>query len=116
MRSLLAAASQAIHVHIHAEKAMADLQIGPTGTAGRRITMSLLDGEFRPLLAKEVTLHLSKPEAGIEPLRLPAAHVDGIIWRVDGVRLPIAGRWHIRVEMLVSDFEKIAVEDEIDFR
>jgi hypothetical protein len=28
--------------------------------------------------------------------------------------LPIAGRWHARVEILVSDFEKTTVEDDID--
>jgi copper transport protein len=115
-RSLLAAAAQPIHAHFHAERAMADLQIEPAGTAGRQITLGLLDGEFRPLLAKEVLLVLSKPEAGIEPLRLPATHVEATIWRVDDVRLPISGRWHARVEILISDFEKIAIEDEIELR
>ena len=115
-RSLLAAAAQPVHAHIHAEKAMADLQIKPTSADGRQITVSLLDGEFGPLPAKEVMLVLSKPEAGIEPLRLPATHVEATIWRIDGVRLPISGRWHARVEILVSDFEKITIEDEIELR
>jgi copper transport protein len=114
-RSLLAAAGQPVHVHIHAEKAMADLQIAAAGADGRQITISLLDGEFRSLAAKEVLLVLSKPEAGIEPLRLAAMPVDAT-WRIDGVRLPSAGRWHARVEILVNDFEKIAVEDDIDLR
>jgi copper transport protein len=113
-RSLLAAASQPIHVHIHAEKAMADLHIEPAGPTGRRIIVGLLDGEFRPLSAKEVVLVLAKPHAGIEPLRLPATYVAETTWRVDGVRLPLAGRWQVRVEILVSDFEKLAVEDEIE--
>jgi copper transport protein len=114
-RSLLAAAAQPVHVHIHADKAMADLQIAALGADGRQITISLLDGEFRSLAAKEVLLVLSKPEAGIEPLRLAAMPVDAT-WRIDGVRLPSAGRWHARVEILVNDFEKIAVEDDIDLR
>jgi copper transport protein len=115
-RSLLAAAAQPVHAHIHREKAMADLQIGPAGADGRQITIGLLDGEFRPLLAKEVLLVLSKPESGIEPLRVAATPIDTTIWRIDGVRLPISGRWHARVEILVNDFEKIALEDEIDLR
>jgi hypothetical protein len=66
-RSLFAAAAQPIHIHIHAEKAMAELQIEPPAPDGRRITIGVLDGEFRPLAAKEVELFLSKPDAGIEP-------------------------------------------------
>jgi copper transport protein len=81
---------------------------------GRQITINLLDGEFRPLFAKEVVLVLSKPEAGIERLRLPATRQDPTIWRIERVRLPMAGRWQARLEILVSDFEKIEVEDQIE--
>jgi len=113
-RSLLAAAAEPLHIHIHADKAMADLQIGPPGAAGRQIVISLLNGQFGPLEAKEVVLDLSRPDAGIEPLRLDASRVDETIWRIDGVRLPVAGRWHARVEILVGDFEKTTVEDDVD--
>jgi copper transport protein len=114
-RALLAAAAQPVHAHIHAENAMADLQIGPAGAGGRAIAISLLNGEFGPLAAKEVTLVLSNPDAGIEPMRFAARHVEATTWRIDGLRLPLSGRWHIRVEILVSDFEKIAFEDDVDF-
>jgi copper transport protein len=113
-RSLLAAAAQPVLAHIHAEKAMADLRIEPAGAAGRSVIIGLLDGEFRPLAAKEVVLVLWKPDAGIEPLRLPATHQGETTWRIEGVRLPLAGRWRARVEILVSDFEKIFLEDEIE--
>jgi copper transport protein len=112
-RSLLAVA-QPVHAHIHADRAMADLQIELSRDDGLRIRLSLLDGQFRPLTAKEVTLILSKPDLGIEPLRLVATHVEATIWQIDGVRLPVSGRWRVRVEALISDFEKVALEDEID--
>jgi copper transport protein len=114
-RSLFAATAQPIHVHIHTEKAMADMEIAPPGPAGRQITIGVLDGEFRPLPAKEVELVLSKPAAGIEPLRLAATHVEGASWRVQGLRIPLTGKWHVRVDILVSDFEKITIEDEFEF-
>jgi copper transport protein len=66
------------------------------------------------LAAKEVTLVFAKPAAGIEPLRLATNHVDGATWRVGGVSIPMAGRWTVRVEILVSDFEKVVIEDHID--
>jgi copper transport protein len=113
-RALLAAAAAPVRVHIHAANAMADLQIGPAGAEGRQIMISLLNGEFGPLAAKEVVLVLSKPDAGIEPLRLDAGRVDETTWRIDAVRLPVGGRWHAGVEILVNDFEKIMVEDDAD--
>ena len=74
-RSLLVAASQPVHAHIHTERAMADLQIDPEDAAGRRVAITLLDGEFRPLVAKEVTVVFFRSDAGIEPLRFVATHV-----------------------------------------
>jgi copper transport protein len=113
-RSLFAAAAQPLHFHIHADKAMADVQVERVGAEERQFAISLLNGQFGTLPAKEVVLVLSRPDAGIEPLRLDAARVDETIWRIDDVRLPVAGRWHVRVEILVSDFEKTTVEDDAD--
>jgi copper transport protein len=113
-RALFAAAEAPVHVHIHSDKAMADLTIEPADSSGRQITVSILDDQFGPLLAKEVTLVLAKPEAGIEPFRLPATHVESTIWRIDRVQLPMLGGWQVRVEILVNDFEKISLEDRIE--
>ena len=114
-RSLIAAAEAPVHVHIHGDKAMADLTIESAGIAGRSIALTVLDGQFAPLAAKEVTLVLAKPEAGIEPLRMSATHVEGASWRIDNVQLPALGNWDVRVEILISDFEKITLEDKIRF-
>jgi copper transport protein len=114
-RALLLAAAEPVRVHIHAAQAMADLQIEPQRAGGRRILVNLLDSEFRPLSAREVAVAFSRPDAGIEPLRLPAMRVGPTMWQIDGMRLPLSGRWRLRVEILLSDFEKISVEDEVDF-
>jgi len=113
-RALLAAAEAAVHLHIHTDRAMADVTIEPERTGSRQITVTVLDSQFGPLAAKEVTLVLAKPVTGIEPLRLAAKHVDGATWRLDGVSIPVPGRWTVRVEILVSDFEKVVIEDHID--
>jgi copper transport protein len=113
-RALLTAAGQPVHAHIHTDRAMVDLQFEKTSVESRRIKLTLLDGRFAPLPAKEVVLVLSKPDAGIEALRLTAWHVDGTTWQVDDVRLPLPGSWHVQVEILISDFEKTAIGQEID--
>jgi copper transport protein len=114
-RALLAAAQAPLRVHIHSNQAMADIEIEPPQGGSRHIIVSVLDGQFGPLTAKEVTLFLAKPEAGIERLRLPATHVEGAIWQVEGPHIGLFGRWQARLEILINDFEKVALEDEIDF-
>jgi len=113
-RALLAAAEAGVHLHIHTDRAMADVTIEPKRTGGRQITVMVLDGQFGPLAAKEVTLVLANPATGIEPLRLAAKHIDGATWRVDSVSIPVPSRWTVRIEILVSDFEKVVIEDHID--
>jgi copper transport protein len=113
-RALFAAAEAPVHVHIHSDKAMADVEIEPAHASTRRITVTVLDGQFGPLPAKEVTLFLGNTAAGIESLRLPATHVEGAAWLVDNVSIPTVGRWQVRVEILINDFEKVTIEDQID--
>lgn len=93
---------------------MGDLQFGPPGGERRQVVISLLNGQFGPLPAKEVVLVLSKPDLEVEPLRLDASRVDVTIWRIDSVRLPVAGRWHASVEILVRDLEKTTSEDDLE--
>jgi len=32
------------------------------------------------------------------------------------VRIPIGGRWRLRLDILVSDYEKLILEDEVELR
>ena len=80
---------------------------------GRYAQVQVLDGAFRPLAAREVTLVLANPAAGIEPLRRTAIHVGENSWRIDNLRIPIGGQWNVRIEILISDFEKLMIEDTV---
>jgi copper transport protein len=75
-----------------------------------------MNGEMKPLSAKEVTLILSNPWRGIEPVRRVALREGNSdsSWRVDDLRIPIAGRWHLRVDILISDFDKVSIEDDVE--
>jgi copper transport protein len=102
-----------ISFHIHGDKAMAEIAIEREGGQGARANVLVLDGAFQPLTAKEVTLVLANAAAGIEPLRRSAAHAGASNWRIDDLSVPVAGRWNVRVEILVSDFDKVSVEDTV---
>ena len=61
-----------------------------------------------------VTIFLSNAAAGIEPVRRNAdSGDDASSWRIDDLRIPVAGRWTLRVDILVNDFEKETLEDDV---
>lgn len=101
-------------IHIHSDKAMFQVLVSP-GKAGKDdFVLQLMTGEGTPLAAKEVTLTLSLPERGIEPMERGASLGPDGYWHVRKVELPFSGRWRVRIEALVSDFEKITLADELE--
>jgi copper transport protein len=66
------------------------------------------------LVTKEARLTLSMPSRSIEGIeRMGTLGSDGY-WHVTGVPLSVAGRWHMRIDALVSDFQEISLEDDLD--
>ena len=106
---------QSEFVHFHSDNVMADLTLTP-GRAGRSVgEIMIRDGNYALMAPKAVTLVLSQPASGIEPLTREASHA-GDVWRVDDVILPSPGRWRLRVEVLIDDFTKISLEDDVRVR
>jgi copper transport protein len=66
--------------------------------------------------AKEVIIVASNVTAGVEPIRRAANVLRAGAWEVRGLHLIPAGEWSIRVEALVSDFEKLTFEDTVELR
>lgn len=101
-------------IHIHSDKAMFQVLVSPGKAGVDDFVLQLMTGEATPLIAKEVTLTLSLPERGIEPMERGASLGPDGYWHVRKVELPFAGRWHVRIDALVTDFEKVTLEDELD--
>jgi copper transport protein len=115
-RALAEAAAEPAAIHIHTEKAMADLTITPGRVGPITVSMVIMTGDFGPLPAKEVTLTIANPVAGIEPItRLATQPGDGT-WQVTALPIPAPGRWLVRIDILISDFEMARLEGEIDVR
>jgi len=108
------AASEPIAFHIHDPKAMINAALEPRRGEGAALDILVMDQELHPLTVKEVTLVLSFPAAGIEPIRRSATDAGAAHWKIANLRIPIAGRWDVRVDILVDDFDKVALEDKID--
>jgi copper transport protein len=101
-------------IHIHTDKAMFQILVSPGKAGLDDFVLQLMTGEAMPLKAKEATLTLSLPERGIEPMERDAELGPDGYWHVRKVELPFAGRWHLRIDALVTDFEKITLEDELE--
>jgi copper transport protein len=108
------AATEPIEIHLHAARAMAQLSLTPVRGRDPRVDVQVLDGSFNLLTVKEVTVTLANPAAGIEPVRRAAAFGGNAQWRVDGLRIPVAGQWVVRVDLLIDDFDRLVLEDQVD--
>ncbi len=115
-RALAEAAAAPVSIHIHTAKAMADVTLTPGRAGPVHASIVIMTGDFGPLDAKGVTLVLSNPAAGIEAIRREAKKPGDGTWRVDDLLLPIPGRWTARIDILVSDFELVKLEDTIEIR
>jgi copper transport protein len=74
--------------------------------------LQLMNGDTSRLHAKEATL--TWPERGIEPFERSADLGPDGYWHVRKVALPFAGHRHMRIDALVTDFEKVTLEDDFD--
>ncbi|MBR0789105.1 copper resistance protein CopC/CopD [Bradyrhizobium manausense] len=101
-------------IHIHTDKAMFQVLVSPGKPGMDDFVLQLMTGEATPLQAKEATLTLSLPERGIEPMERDAKLGPDGYWHVRNVELPFAGRWHVRIDALVTDFEKVTLEDDLE--
>jgi copper transport protein len=113
-RALAMSADVPLAVHIHTDAAMFQVLIGPGKVGQNEFTLQLMNGDASPLIAKEAMLTLSLPARGIEPMERSATLGPDGYWHVRNVPLPAAGRWHMQIDALVTDFQKVTLEDDFD--
>ncbi|HEV7878822.1 copper resistance CopC/CopD family protein [Bradyrhizobium sp.] len=113
-RSLAAAVGPQLALHIHSDKAMLQVLVSSGKPGIDSFVLQIMAGDASPLQAKQVTLILSLPEKGIEPMERKATLAPDGNWTVRDMPIPFAGRWRVRVEALVTDFEKVTLEDQLD--
>ena len=113
-RALAATAVTPLAIHLHTDKAMFQVLVSPGAVGSNSFVLQLMNGDGSPLPSKEATLTLSQPARGIEPFdRAAALGADGY-WHLRDVPLPYPGRWHLRIDALITDFDRITLEDEFD--
>lgn len=115
-RSLVLASAEPALAHLQSRAAQADVTLAPGRAGPADMTIRVLTGDFGPLDARQLTVVLSNPGAGVDGIRREARKPGDGTWRVDGVQIPAAGRWTLRIEILVTDFDLERLEGPIDIR
>lgn len=104
------AAPAPLSLQLHGPNARVDLQLAPGRSGSVTITATLGDGASHAMAAREVDFTLSNEAAGIEGLHAVATQVAPGLWRADGVPIPTAGRWTVRIAILVDEFTQMRLE------
>ena len=104
-------AAASASVHLHTPRIMAQVTLSPGRVGNTRARIVIASGRAEPIDAKEVTLILSKPDAGIEAITRQAVRSERNAWEVDALPLcPLAGPWQAKVSILINDFEQATLE------
>lgn len=77
---------------------------GSPGTNAIALAFRKTDGTvFDP---KEVTVALTKPDAGIEAIERPAQRIAAGTFKVEKAELVVAGNWELTIAALIDDFTR----------
>jgi copper transport protein len=110
-RALQAAPAEQ-YVHLHGPQVMADVVLRPGRPGANDVEILVMDSDFVPMQPLEVSVAFSDPLRGIERIASEAVR-DGDVWRAGPVHLPVGGAWTLRLDVLVSDFDKASLEGEV---
>jgi copper transport protein len=81
------------------------LTVAPARPGSNTLDLAVTSGG-KPKDVMEVTLHLAHHDLGVEGITRLMQHVGPGRYRLEGPELAVAGPWRIRIDLLVSDFEK----------
>jgi len=94
----------------------AKIELSPARTGTNTITIHLFDAAGKPLATQQVTIELSQPAAGVEPMEHKLTAESSGLYRWANAPMPLAGNWKIQLLVLISDFEEIRFETLVPLR
>ncbi|GAB1716074.1 MAG: copper resistance D [Nitrobacter sp.] len=111
----LIVAVQPFFTHIHTEKMMADITVSPGRAGPVSVAIQLRTPDEDVFSAKGVSVTLSSPDNGIEPSSAEARSLGEGQWQAS-MAAPVAGRWTLALDVLISDFDQVHAETEIQIK
>jgi copper transport protein len=83
-----------------------DLTVDPARTGPNDIHLYTLKPSGQPANGVEAHVYASLPSAGLGPLRFQAALAGPGHFVLNQARLPLAGRWSVRIEVRFGTFDQ----------
>lgn len=102
--------SPAISIHLHSERAMAQLELGAEANGTRKVHVAVMAPDFGVLDPKQVVLRLKNPGVAIEPMKFELARTPQGGWDADGIPVREPVGWLADIEVLVDDFHAVHIE------
>lgn len=116
-RALAQVPTPSISAHIHTDAGMADLVYTPASPPqAATLKLSLFEPDFSPLKAQEVEVIFTNPQAGVESITFPAHPQSPHQWEINPIELPHLASWDIRIQVLISDFERIRLDTTLELQ
>lgn len=92
----------------------ANLAVTPGRAGLNTLELMIHDAKGNPIKSPEVTAAITKDDQGIEAFPRTAETLAGDRYQFAFVPMPYAGKWQIRVDVLVNDFEKAIFRFEVE--
>jgi putative copper resistance protein D len=103
----------AAFIHIHGEKAMAEVMISPGRVGPVTIQLLLMREDFSPLAAKDVDLLITKPGTVSETISRQAIRLTDGNWKVNDVTIPQPGIWTLQIAIQINDGDRVVLDERI---
>jgi copper transport protein len=92
------------------------LSVAPARAGHNALAVEVTDAVGQRMLPQEVSLEMSLPSAGIEPLRRKAEREPSGYFIYHSNDLALVGRWRIEVHVLLDDFTKTIASFDVAIR
>src|SRR3546814_14680629 len=77
------------------------------------MAISVRASDGAALKPKQVTVYFSNAAAGVQPVRRAAVKLTDGIWRIDRLDLRPLDVWTVRIDALVTDFDRTSLEKQM---
>lgn len=103
-----------VSVHMHTPAAMATVSFEARSDQSFKVEVSVTTGDFDPLDPQELTLTMASTEGGVAPFKVPVQRRSVGFWTIDSIPLPKRADWNVKIDLLVSDFDVVRLEDHVN--
>lgn len=104
-----------VSVQLHDSAASAQLILTPARhDQAASLRLLLTDMHSMPLLPKAVIVSFGNTADGLEPLQREATQVRPGLWEISPLSLPMAAHWDVRVDILLTDFDRVRLQGVLD--